>query len=103
MIGLGRMGGNMVQRLLNGGHRVVTFDRDGEAVAASQSQGAVGVSSPNDLVAGLPAQFLTVGFNCYNYLSQMCPYPGFQLVLRALTGGLMMGNSWVRCQIQLQL
>ncbi len=53
MIGLGRMGGNMVQRLLNGGHKVVTFDRDGEAVAASQSQGAVGASSPNDLVAGL--------------------------------------------------
>ncbi len=53
MIGLGRMGGNMVQRLLNGGHTVVTFDRDAEAVAASQSQGAVGVSSPNDLVARL--------------------------------------------------
>ena len=53
MIGLGRMGGNMVQRLLNGGHTVVTYDRDAEAVAASQSQGAVGVSSPNDLVARL--------------------------------------------------
>ena len=50
MIGLGRMGGNMVQRLLNGGHRVVTFDRSAEAVAASQSQGAVGASSLNDLV-----------------------------------------------------
>jgi len=47
------MGGNMVQRLLNGGHTVVTYDRDAEAVAASQSQGAVGVSSPNDLVARL--------------------------------------------------
>ena len=32
MIGLGRMGGNMVQRLLLGGHRVVTFDRSREAV-----------------------------------------------------------------------
>ncbi len=53
MIGLGRMGGNMAQRLLNGGHTVVTFDRDAEAVAASQSQGAAGVSSPNDLVARL--------------------------------------------------
>ena len=53
MIGLGRMGGNMVQRLLNGGRTVVTFDRDAEAVAASQSQGAVGVPSPNDLVVRL--------------------------------------------------
>ena len=53
MIGLGRMGGNMAQRLLNGGHQVVTFDRDAEAVAASQSQGAKGASSPSDLVARL--------------------------------------------------
>ncbi len=53
MIGLGRMGGNMVQRLLSGGHKVVTFDRDAQAVAASQSRGAAGASSPNNLVAGL--------------------------------------------------
>ena len=53
MIGLGRMGGNMVQRLLNGGHRVVTYDRSAEAVAASQSQGAVGVSSIEELVKNL--------------------------------------------------
>ena len=55
MIGLGRMGGNMVQRLLNGGHRVVTYDRSGEAVAASQSQGAVGVSSIEEFVKNLTA------------------------------------------------
>ena len=55
MIGLGRMGGNMVQRLLNGGHRVVTYDRSAEAVAASQSQGAVGVSSIEELVKDLTA------------------------------------------------
>jgi len=55
MIGLGRMGGNMVQRLLNGGHRVVTYDRSAEAVAASQSQGAIGVSSIEELVKNLTA------------------------------------------------
>ncbi len=55
MIGLGRMGGNMVQRLLNGGHRVVTYDRSAEAVAASQSQGAVGASSIEELVNNLTA------------------------------------------------
>ena len=55
MIGLGRMGGNMVQRLLNGGHRVVTYDRSAEAVAASQSKGAVGVSSIEELVKNLTA------------------------------------------------
>ena len=55
MIGLGRMGGNMVQRLLNGGHRVVTYDRSAEAVVASQSQGAIGVSSIEELVKTLTA------------------------------------------------
>jgi 6-phosphogluconate dehydrogenase len=53
MIGLGRMGGNMVQRLLLGGHRVVTYDRSAPAVAVSQSQGAVGASSLADLVGQL--------------------------------------------------
>ena len=45
MIGLGRMGGNMAQRLLKDGHRVVTYDRNADAVSASQAQGAVGSSS----------------------------------------------------------
>ncbi|MFQ5520959.1 MAG: NAD(P)-binding domain-containing protein [Candidatus Methylomirabilia bacterium] len=40
-IGLGRMGGNMVQRLLLGRHRVVTYDRSNEAVAAREAQGTV--------------------------------------------------------------
>ncbi len=53
MIGLGRMGGNMAQRLLNGGHRVVTYDRSADAVAASGSHGAVGASSLEDLIGKL--------------------------------------------------
>ena len=50
MVGLGRMGGNMAQRLLLAGHRVVTFDRSDEAVTASIAQGAVGANSLNNLV-----------------------------------------------------
>jgi 6-phosphogluconate dehydrogenase len=50
MIGLGRMGGNMAQRLLAGGHRVVTYDQNRDAVATSQSQGAAGASSLAELV-----------------------------------------------------
>jgi 6-phosphogluconate dehydrogenase (decarboxylating) len=34
MIGLGRMGANMVRRLLNGGHQCVVFDRSPQSVAA---------------------------------------------------------------------
>ena len=53
MIGLGRMGGNMAQRLLQGGHRVVTFDRSEEAVRASEATGAVGAASMEALVEKL--------------------------------------------------
>ena len=45
MIGLGRMGGNMVQRLLQGGHRVVAYDLSDEAVKAVTNYGAVAASS----------------------------------------------------------
>ncbi len=50
MIGLGRMGGNMVQRLLHGGHSVVAHDRSDEAVAGAVSHGASGAGSIQELV-----------------------------------------------------
>ena len=53
MVGLGRMGGNMAQRLLAGGHRVVAYDANAEAVAVSRSQGALGVDSLEELVVNL--------------------------------------------------
>ena len=53
MIGLGRMGGNMAQRLLSAGHRVVAFDRDREAVHAAASAGAAAAGSLEDLVSQL--------------------------------------------------
>ena len=55
MIGLGRMGGNMAQRLLKGGHRVVAFDPDEDARKAAGSAGAVTATSVQDLVAKLSA------------------------------------------------
>ena len=55
MIGLGRMGGNMVQRLLAGGHRVVAYDPRPEAVEALAHQGAMGASSIEDLAGKLAA------------------------------------------------
>ena len=53
MIGLGRMGGNMVQRLLNWGHSVVVYARRKEAVQAMVDQGAVGAYSFPELAAEL--------------------------------------------------
>ena len=40
MIGLGRMGGNMVRRLMGGGHQLVVYDRSPEAVKEHVAQGA---------------------------------------------------------------
>ncbi len=53
MIGLGRMGANMVRRLLKGGHDCVVFDRSAEAVSALAADHAVGASSLEDLVGKL--------------------------------------------------
>ena len=53
MIGLGRMGGNIVRRLLRDGHTAVVFDRDPEAVAALVAEGAVGAASLEELVGTL--------------------------------------------------
>jgi len=53
MIGLGKMGGNMVTRLIQGGHKVVAFDRSPDAVKAAAAQGATGAESLGDLVKKL--------------------------------------------------
>ncbi len=55
MIGLGRMGGNMSERLMKGGHEVVVFDRSPEAVEKYVAQGAKGASNARDAAAMLKA------------------------------------------------
>ncbi len=54
-VGLGKMGGNMVKRLLGDGHTVVVSDRSADAIAASATDGAAGASSLADLVGKLAA------------------------------------------------
>ena len=49
MIGLGRMGGNMAERLRLGGHQVIGFDFSADAVARLSASGNVGVSSLEDM------------------------------------------------------
>jgi 6-phosphogluconate dehydrogenase len=53
MIGLGRMGGNIVRRLMRGGHSCVAFDRSPEAVKLLAGEGAAGASDLRDFVAKL--------------------------------------------------
>jgi 6-phosphogluconate dehydrogenase len=54
-VGLGRMGLNMVTRLVRGGHQIVAYDRSPEAVARAEAAGAGGVPALDALVAALPS------------------------------------------------
>src|SRR6202034_2793608 len=53
MVGLGRMGANMVRRLLRGGHECVVFDVSADAVKELAKEGAIGASSLDDFAAKL--------------------------------------------------
>ncbi|HDR67710.1 MAG TPA: decarboxylating 6-phosphogluconate dehydrogenase [Bacteroidaceae bacterium] len=55
-IGLGKMGHNMVQRLLNDKHQVVVWNIDPEPVKSLEKLGAIGSSSVDDLVEKLPGR-----------------------------------------------
>ena len=50
MIGLGRMGGNIVRRLMQRGHSAVVYDKDQKAVAALAAGGATGAATLEDFV-----------------------------------------------------
>ncbi len=53
MVGLGRMGANMVRRLLRGGHQCVVFDRSPQTREALEREGAVAASSLEDMARKL--------------------------------------------------
>src|SRR5438105_13488251 len=53
MIGLGRMGSNMVRRLMRGGHECVAFDRNPASVKQLAGDGATGADSLDDMVRKL--------------------------------------------------
>ena len=55
MVGLGKMGGNMVARLVKGGHRVVAFDVNADAVKRTMELGAEGAFSLAEVVKKLAA------------------------------------------------
>src|SRR4051812_21821929 len=53
MIGLGRMGGNMVERLIRNGHQLVAFDRSAETVAKYEKLGATAAADLAKVVQSL--------------------------------------------------
>ncbi len=54
-VGLGKMGGNMVRRLLAGGHEIVAYARSADSIREAESGGAVGARSLPELCGKLPA------------------------------------------------
>lgn len=61
MIGLGRMGGNMSERLMKGGHEVVVYDRSADAVQRIVSLGATGAASTSEVTSKLkPARVVWI-------------------------------------------
>jgi 6-phosphogluconate dehydrogenase len=55
MVGLGKMGSNMTVRFLSGGHGVVVYDRNADAMKGAEGEGAVASESLGDLVEKLEA------------------------------------------------
>jgi 6-phosphogluconate dehydrogenase len=53
MVGLGRMGANIVRRLMRDGHECVVYDANPEAVAELEAEGAIGANTLDDFVASL--------------------------------------------------
>ncbi|RXG99882.1 phosphogluconate dehydrogenase (NAD(+)-dependent, decarboxylating) [Bradyrhizobium zhanjiangense] len=53
MIGLGRMGGNIVRRLMRHGHSTVVYDKDAKAVAGLAADGAVGSATLEEFISKL--------------------------------------------------
>ncbi|MBR0714819.1 phosphogluconate dehydrogenase (NAD(+)-dependent, decarboxylating) [Bradyrhizobium liaoningense] len=53
MIGLGRMGGNIVRRLMRHGHSAVVYDKDAKAIAGLAADGAAGATTLEEFVAKL--------------------------------------------------
>jgi 6-phosphogluconate dehydrogenase len=86
MIGLGRMGANMVRRLQRAGHRCVVYDRSREAVAALTGEGATGAASLEDLL-----RQLAVPRNIW----LMVPAAAVDPALADLAGGMAAGDTVV--------
>jgi 6-phosphogluconate dehydrogenase len=75
MIGLGRMGANMTERLLTHGHECVVYDRNDDKVDALAAKGAAGARTPAELVGQLSAP---------RVVWMMVPVPAVGSVVREL-------------------
>src|ERR1051326_3583224 len=84
MIGLGRMGANMVRRLMRGGHECVGFDMNAENVKSLAAEGAVGAGSLDEFVNKLKAP---------RAAWLMVPAAAVDLSVRELAGRMQSGDT----------
>ncbi len=61
MVGLGRMGANMVRRLIRGGHEAVAFDLNPERAQELATEGATPAATLDALIATLPTRRVRCG------------------------------------------
>ncbi|MHB1566207.1 MAG: phosphogluconate dehydrogenase (NAD(+)-dependent, decarboxylating) [Acidiferrobacter sp.] len=83
MIGLGRMGSNMVRRLMRGGHSCVVYNRHAEVVKVLHGEGAIGTTSLEDFVAQMTKP---------RAIWLMVPAPAVDAILAELTPMLATGD-----------
>ena len=94
MIGLGRMGANMVRRLQRDGHQCVAYDVDADAVSAMEAEGAIGAHTPQEVIASLaPPRHLWLMVPAAYVASTIATFEPLLAAGDTLIDG---GNSWYR-------
>ena len=83
MIGLGRMGGNMVERLMRNGHKLVVYDRSAEAVAKYEKLGATPAKDLDGVVVVARGAEASSGSWCRPAIRSTRPSPTLRPMLSA--------------------
>src|SRR5262245_35999594 len=86
MIGLGRMGANMVRRLMRAGHECVVYDRAADSVKALAGEGATGALSLQELASRLTPP---------RAVCMMVPVAGVDAVIESLGPHLTSGDALI--------
>jgi len=85
MVGLGRMGANLVRRLMRGGHECVVYDVNADAVALLEHEGATGAASLEEFVRALSTPRAVSSMELLNFFSSSSSISRLMSALTSLT------------------